>query len=84
MPFVLCVHYAYPEVCFSLVHSHCDFYDFSVCLFVGGDLEVIWAVVFSFSRRSPPDKAFEPLLVDEAAVSGYGALVDSWIDVDWF
>lgn len=77
------MHDAYPEVCFSLVYSYCDLYDFSVCLFVGGDFEVVWAFVFPFRARSPPDEAFEPLLVDEATVSGYGALVDSWIDVDW-
>lgn len=80
---VLCVHYSDPEVCFSLVHSYGDFYSFSVCLLVGGDFEVVWAFVFSFRVRSPPDEAFEPLLVDEASVSGYGALIDLWIYVDW-
>jgi len=78
------VHYSYPEVGFSFVYSYGDFHDLSICLLVGGDSEVIWAFVFSFRVRSPRDKAFEPLLVDEAAVSRYGALVNSWIYVDWF
>jgi len=77
------VHYAYPEVCFSLVHSYGDFDGFSVCLFVGGDFEVVWAFVFSFGVGSPPYEAFEPLLVDVASVPWYGVLVDSWIYVDW-
>lgn len=78
------MHYSYPEVGFSLVHSYSDFHDFSVCLFVGGDFEVVWAFVFSFRVRGPPDQAFEPLLVDEASVSRYGALIDSWVHTDWF
>ena len=51
---------------------------------MGGDFEVVWAFVLSFGVWGPPDEAFEPLLVDESSVSGYGALVDSWVDVDWF
>ena len=77
------MHYSYPEVFFSLVHSHGDFYNFSVCLLVSSDFEVVWAFVFSFRVRSPPDKAFQPLLVDEASVPRDCALIDSWIHVDW-
>ena len=80
---LLCVLFL-PRSLFSLVDSYCDLNDFSVCLFVGGDFEVVWAFVFSFGVRGPPDEAFEPLLVDKSSVPGYGALVDSWVDVDWF
>jgi len=80
--FVFCVYYSYPEVVFSLMHSHGDLYDFSVCLLVGGDFEVVWAFVFSFRLRRPPDQAFEPLLVDEASVPRHSALIDLWVHAD--
>jgi hypothetical protein len=48
--FIFCVHYSYPEVFFSLVHSQSDFYNFPVCLLVSGDFEVVWAFIFSFAR----------------------------------
>jgi len=44
---------------------------------------MVWAFIFSFRARSPPDKAFQPLLVDEASVPRDGALIDSRIHVDW-
>ncbi len=50
---------------------------------MSSDSEMVWAFVFTFGAWSPPDEAFQPMLVDEASVSGDGAFIDSWIHVDW-
>jgi len=80
---IFCMHYSNPEIIISLMHPHCNFYDLSVCLLMGRDFEMVWVLIFSIRMRRPPNKAFQPLLINEASMSGYCALIDSRIHMYW-
>lgn len=73
-----------PEVLESLMDSNCDFYNFSIGLFVDNDSEVIGLVIFSTRNRSIPDYAFQPLIINKASVPGDRVLVDPRIHLHRF